>query len=289
MDQNKANINHKEKWTTIIDTKKSFSFERIQELFKYKDLILLFIKRDFTTYYKQTILGPIWYILQPLLNTIVFTIVFGNFAKIPTDEIPPFLFYLAGSVVWSYFSTCVNSTGNTFKTNSQIFEKVYFPRIVMPISNIIFSMLQFGIQFLFFLCFLLYFYYSGVEIILDYKVFLIILLLFHLAILSLGVGALISSLCSKYKDLSLAIGFGIQLWMFATPIVYPLSVIPENFHFLISLNPVTSIVESFRHIFLGNSSISFEIYSTSIIVTLFIFLMGLFSFIKVEKNFIDTV
>ena len=273
----------------IIEPSKNFALKNLLEVFNFKDLIFLFIKRDFTVFYKQTILGPLWYVIQPLLNTIVFTIIFGNFAKIPTDGVAPFLFYLAGNVVWSYFSSCVNNTGNTFITNYQIFSKVYFPRIIIPLSNIIFSMLQFFTQFILFLLFLAYFKSKGADINLNLNILYVPLLLLHLAILSLGVGTLISALCSKYRDLSLAIGFGIQLWMFATPIIYPLSTIPEKYLFLISLNPVTSIVESFRFIFLGNNSISLEIILTSIVITLIIFILGILSFQKVEKNFIDTV
>ncbi len=274
---------------TIIEPNKNFALKNLLEVFNFKDLIFLFIKRDFTVFYKQTILGPLWYIIQPLLNTIVFTIIFGNFAKIPTDGVTPFLFYLAGNVVWSYFSSCVNNTGNTFITNYQIFSKVYFPRIVIPLSNIIFSMLQFFTQFILFLLFLAYFKSKGADINLTLNILYVPLLLLHLAVLSLGVGTLISALCSKYRDLSLAIGFGIQLWMFATPIIYPLSTVPEKYQFLISLNPVTSIVESFRFIFLGNNSISLEIILTSIVTTVIIFILGILSFQKVEKNFIDTV
>lgn len=273
----------------IIKPSKNFAFKNLLEIFNFKDLIFLFIKRDFTVFYKQTILGPLWYVIQPLANTIVFTIIFGNFAKIPTDGVAPFLFYLAGNVVWSYFSSCVNNTGNTFITNYQIFSKVYFPRIILPLSNIIFSMLQFFTQFILFLLFLVYFKSKGADINLNLNVLYVPLLLLHLAILSLGVGALISALCSKYRDLSLAIGFGIQLWMFATPIIYPLSTVPEKYQFLISLNPVTSIVESFRFIFLGNNSISLQIILTSIFITIIIFILGILSFQKVEKNFIDTV
>jgi len=274
---------------TIIEPNKNFAFKNLLEVINFKDLIFLFIKRDFTVFYKQTILGPLWYIIQPLLNTIVFTIIFGSFAKIPTDGVAPFLFYLAGNVVWSYFSTCVNNTGNTFTTNYQIFSKVYFPRIIIPLSNIIFSMLQFFIQFTLFLLFLAFFKSQGADINLNFNVLYVPLLLLHLAVLSLGVGTLISALCSKYRDLSLAIGFGIQLWMFATPIIYPLSTVPEKYQFLSSLNPVTSIVESFRFIFLGDNSISLEIILISIFTTIIILILGISSFQKVEKNFIDTV
>tara|TARA_B100000287_G_C20616366_1_gene774184 strand:+ start:762 stop:1631 length:870 start_codon:yes stop_codon:yes gene_type:complete len=281
---------HLENWDIVIKPQKNLLLlNNFKELIKYKDLIYLLIKRDFTTYYKQTILGPLWYILQPLLNTIVFTVIFGNFAKIPTDGIPPFLFYLAGSVVWSYFSTCVQLTGNIFVTNSSLFSKVYFPRMTIPFANIVFSLVQFLIQFTFFSAFLIYFSLNDFDFNLKPNILYTPLIIFHLAILCFGVGTLLSSLCSKYRDLSFVIGFGIQLWMFATPIVYPLSVVPEKYHLLMSLNPMTSIVECFRYIYLGTSSVDIKVISTSIIVTLLFLFFGTKLFQKVEKNFIDTV
>ncbi len=283
-------VDKKVSWDTVITPNSSTKLRDISEIIKYKDLIALLIKRDFTTYYKQTILGPLWYIIQPLLNTLVFTVIFGNFAKIPTDGVPPFIFYLAGSVVWSYFSTCVTTTSNVFVTNASLFSKVYFPRLCIPIANIIFSLMQFLIQFTFFLAFLTYFIFSGSEIEINFKyIFFTPILIFYLAIISFAVGSFISALCSKYRDLSLAIGFGIQLWMFATPIVYPLSVVPENYQFLISLNPVTFIVESFRFLYLGSGTVNLEIFLSSLSSTIIILFLGLYFFKKVEKTFIDTV
>lgn len=283
-------VDKKVSWDTVITPNSSSKLRDISEIIKYKDLIALLIKRDFTTYYKQTILGPLWYIIQPLLNTLVFTVIFGNFAKIPTDGVPPFIFYLAGSVVWSYFSTCVTTTSNVFVTNASLFSKVYFPRLCIPIANIIFSLMQFLIQFTFFLAFLTYFIFSGSEIEINFKyIFFTPILIFYLAIISFAVGSFISALCSKYRDLSLAIGFGIQLWMFATPIVYPLSVVPENYQFLISLNPVTFIVESFRFLYLGSGTVNLEIFLSSLSSTIIILFLGLYFFKKVEKTFIDTV
>lgn len=283
-------VDKKISWDTVITPNSSSKLRDISEIIKYKDLIALLIKRDFTTYYKQTILGPLWYIVQPLLNTLVFTVIFGNFAKIPTDGVPPFIFYLAGSVVWSYFSTCVTATSNVFVTNASLFSKVYFPRLCIPIANIIFSLMQFLIQFTFFLAFLTYFIFSGSDIEINFKyIFFTPILIFYLAIISFAVGSFISALCSKYRDLSLAIGFGIQLWMFATPIVYPLSVVPENYQFLISLNPVTFIVESFRFLYLGSGTVNLEIFLSGLSSTMIILFLGLYFFKKVEKTFIDTV
>lgn len=283
-------VDKKISWDTVITPNSSSNLRDISEIIKYKDLIALLIKRDFTTYYKQTILGPLWYIIQPLLNTLVFTVIFGNFAKIPTDGVPPFIFYLAGSVVWSYFSTCVTTTSNVFVTNASLFSKVYFPRLCVPIANVIFSLMQFLIQFTLFLAFLIYFIFSGSEIEINFKYIIFTpILIFYLAIISFAVGSFISALCSKYRDLSLAIGFGIQLWMFATPIVYPLSVVPENYQFLASLNPVTFIVESFRFLYLGSGTVNLEIFLLGLLSTIIILFLGLYFFKKVEKTFIDTV
>tara|TARA_B100000029_G_C17565148_1_gene954789 strand:- start:359 stop:1210 length:852 start_codon:yes stop_codon:yes gene_type:complete len=281
--------NKKKNWDIIIRPKNNFFQINFLEIYKYRDLIKMFVIRDFVTFYKQTILGPLWYVIQPLINTIVFTIIFGNLAKISTDGVPPFLFYLAGNVVWSYFAVCLTTTSNTFIANADIFGKVYFPRLTVPIANVIISLLQFLLQFIFFLAFLIYFYFRGVEINIGFTVMLLPLILFQMAILGLGVGILIASLTTKYKDLTFLMTFGVQLWMFATPVVYPLSIVPENYRIFIILNPMTSIVEIFKKIFLGQSSIELHHVLISIIITLFIFFLGLFNFGKMEKNFMDTI
>lgn len=281
--------NKSENWDFVIKPKSKWFDINLGELYRYRDLIYLFVKRDFVTYYKQTILGPLWYIIQPLVNTIVFTIIFGNIAKISTDGLPPFLFYMAGTVAWSYFATCLNATSNTFVTNVEIFEKVYFPRLVMPIAAVIISLLQFFIQFIFFLLFLFYFIINGVHIEFNLLFLLTPFLLIQMAVLSLGVGILISSLTAKYRDLTFAMTFGVQLWMYATPIVYPLSIVPEKYRILCVLNPMTSIVESFRAMYLGVSSIQLIHIVISIIITILFFLIGIILFNRIEKNFVDTV
>ena len=281
--------NKSENWDFIIKPKSKWFDINFAELYRYRDLIYLFVKRDFVTYYKQTILGPLWYIIQPLVNTIVFTIIFGNIAKISTDGIPPFLFYMAGTVAWSYFATCLNATSNTFVAHVEIFEKVYFPRLVMPIAAVIISLLQFLIQFIIFLLFLFYFIKIGVEIKLNYLFLFTPLLLIQMAFLSLGVGILISSLTAKYRDLTFAMTFGVQLWMYATPIVYPLSIVPEKYQILCALNPMTSIVESFRAMYFGVSSIQLTHIIISITATILFFVIGIILFNRVEKNFVDTV
>ena len=284
------NRNKNLNWDLIISSKKGWFDLNLKEVFQYIDLIFLFVKRDFVTFYKQTILGPLWYIIQPLAHTIVFTIIFGKVAKISTDGISPFLFYLSGTVVWSYFSSSVTLTADTFTKNADIFGKVYFPRLVIPISNVIVSLFQFGIQFSIFLFFLIYYNFQGEILNTNFTNLLFLpLVLLQLVILSLGVGILLSALTAKYRDLTFALSFGLQLWMFATPIVYPLSIVPEKYKIISALNPVTSIVELFRGTFLGVNSIEISHILISLGVTLIIFLSGLFLFSKIEQNFMDTV
>ncbi len=282
-------MNSEDKWDKIIDSKSSFISFNLLEIIKYKDLIYLLVKRDFVTYYKQTILGPLWYIIQPLVNTLVFTIIFGKVAKISTDEIPPFLFYMCGTVAWTYFATCLSQTSNTFVSNKDLFGKVYFPRIVVPISVILISLLQFLIQLSIFISFLIYYKINGSSVNPNLNIIYIPLVLIQLGILSLGFGILISSLTTKYKDLTFVMTFFIQIWMFATPVVYPLSIIPENYKLLAYLNPMTSVIEIFRGCFLGTSSIDFNGIIISLAITLVVFFVGFFYFNKVEKSFMDTV
>jgi lipopolysaccharide transport system permease protein len=281
--------NNLDKWDTVISPKRDLIYFNFREIFKYRDLIFLFIKRDFVTFYKQTILGPLWYIIQPLINAIVFTIIFGNLAKIPTEGVPPFIFYLAGNIIWGYFAICLNSTSNTFVRNSDIFGKVYFPRITIPISNIFIGMLQFFVQFIVFVCFLIYFYFSGSSINIDFTLIFIPLLLFQVAITGLGFGLMISSLTSKYRDLTFVMSFGVQLWMYATPIVYPLSLVSEKYRILFCLNPMTSVVESFRYIFFKESVIKLEYIFISIFISILVLILGMIFFNKTEKSFLDTV
>ena len=276
-------------WDLIISSERKLFEFKFYEIFQYLNVIQMFVKRDFVVYYKQTLLGPLWYIIQPLVNTLVFAIIFGKVAKISTEGIPPYLFYLAGNICWAYFSICLTSTSSTFLTNSNIFGKVYFPRLTVPIANVIISLLQFSIQFFVFLLFIIYFSIYGYEIEITLKFLLIPFLLLQMALLSLGFGILISSLTTKYRDLTFVMTFGVQLWMFATPIVYPLSIVPENYRFWIALNPMTSVVELFRDVFFQNSSITSLHIFMSIITTIIIFLIGVINFNRMEKNFMDTI
>ena len=278
-----------ESWDLVIKPKSGWFNIPFVEIFRYRYLILMFVKRDFVTFYKQTILGPLWYIIQPLVNSVIFTIIFGKVAKIPTDGIPPFLFYMAGTVVWGYFSTCLTQTSNTFVTNQEIFGKVYFPRMTVPISIVITGLFQFLIQFVIFLGFLYFYWYQGAEVYLTTTVFALPLILIQMGVLGLGVGILISSLVTKYRDLTFAMTFAVQIWMYITPVVYPLTEVPERYRNLYVLNPMVSIVETFREAFLGVSSIEPKHVVISVFVTLCIFITGVILFSRIEKTFMDTV
>ena len=278
-----------EAWDFIIKPKSGWFNISLGEIYKYRDLIFMFVKRDFVTFYKQTILGPLWYIIQPLVNSVIFTIIFGKLAKIPTDGIPPFLFYMAGTVAWGYFANCLTQTSNTFVTNREIFGKVYFPRMTVPISVVITGLFQFLIQFVIFIGFLLYYWHQGVEVLPTIMVFTLPLILLQMAILGLGMGILVSSLVTKYRDLTFAMTFAVQIWMYLTPIVYPLTQVPEHYRNFYVLNPMVSIVESFRGAFLGVSSIELHHILISVLVTMVIFIIGVILFSRIEKTFMDTV
>ena len=276
-------------WSFIIQPKTNLFETNFREIIKYRDLIKMFVKRDFVTFYKQTILGTVWYVIQPIVNTIVFTFIFGKIAKIPSDGIPHFIFYLCGTVTWTYFANCINSTSNTFVNNAQLFSKVYFPRITLPIASVISNLIQLLIQLLIFVFFYFYYLKMGANFTPTANILFLPLVIIQMAILGLGFGILISSLTSKYRDLTFVMTFFVQIWMFATPIVYPLSAVPEKYKLLYSLNPMTSVVEIFREAFFGVSSIEpYQIF-VSLFITLFILFFGLIFFNKIEKTFIDTV
>jgi lipopolysaccharide transport system permease protein len=278
-----------DKWDLIIEPQRRWWDLRFGELWRYRDLIWLFVWRDFVAYYKQTILGPLWYLIQPILTTVVFSVIFGNIAKLSTDGLPPFLFYLAGNTVWGYFSSCLTSTSNTFSTNAAIFGKVYFPRLSIPISIILSNLMSFGIRLGVFLCFLVYFELAGSEIHPNFWILLLPILLLIMAGLGLGFGILISSLTTKYRDLQQLVGFGVQLLMYATPVIYPFSTIQGPARLLILANPMTPVVEIFRLAFLGTSSLNpiYLIYSA--VCVLIVFIIGVLVFNHVEATFMDTV
>jgi len=276
-------------WTLEIKPKRHLLDINLKELWQYKDLIFLFVRRDFVAKYKQTILGPLWFLIQPLLTTIMFTVVFGNIAGISTDGLPKMLFYLTGITAWNYFAESFKATSNTFVTNAAIFGKVYFPRLTMPISIVISGLIQFGIQFLFLLGFMVYFAIVGADFSPNIYVLLIPVLIFIMAGLGLGFGIIISSLTTKYRDLTNLVSFGVQLWMYASPIIYPLSEIPEKYKFAIIANPVSPIIETFRFALLGKGSFDFMYLLYSFVFMVVVLGVGIVLFNKVEQSFMDTV
>ncbi len=278
-----------EKFTTVIQPKNGWFELNLKELFKYKDLIILFVKRNFTSQYKQTILGPAWAIIQPFVTTVIFTLVFGNIAGLAPAGVPTFLFYLSANIIWQYFSGCLTMTSSTFTANAAILGKVYFPRLVMPISSVISQLIPFAIQLVFFLIFWVYYLVvpSGVEP--NLYILLFPLIIIQLAMLGLGFGVIISACTTKYRDLAMAVGFGTQLWMYATPIAYDISIIPEKYLSLYMLNPVTPAVMAMRYAFLGTGYYNLKYYLISWIVTIVVLFIGVVLFSRIEKTFADTV
>lgn len=256
---------------------------------EYKDLFFLLIKRDFIAFYKQTILGPLWFFIQPILTMIVFSFVFGKVGNISTNNLPKPLFYLPGIICWNYFAECILKNSTVFRDNANLFSKVYFPRIILPMSIVFSSMIRFFIQLFLFIVILIIYSFKGFQIHLSFAVLLIPYLLILMAALGQGLGLIISSLTTKYRDLALLVNFGVQLLMFSTTVTYPLSAAPNNFKFLIELNPMTTILETFRYAFLGQGTFSITAILYTTIATIIIFLLGIILFNKVEKNFIDTI
>jgi lipopolysaccharide transport system permease protein len=282
--QENRSINEIKPQSSLIDLK-------MKEVWRYRDLVSMFVKRDIVTIYKQTILGPLWYLIQPILTTIVFTVIFGRVAKISTDGLPPILFYLAGVTAWNFFAESFKNTSDTFKKNENIFGKVYFPRVVMPLSIVISGLLKFGIQFILFVSVILFYVFArGADIHVQWElVWLLPVLLIIMGFLGLGFGMIISSMTTKYRDLKFLIQFGIQLLMYATPVIYPISTIPEKYKWLIMANPVSSIVETFRYVMLGEGTFEWSgiLYSMVFMVVLMFFALVIFN--RTEKNFMDTV
>lgn len=276
-------------WTEVIRPKRTWYDINLSEVWKYRDLVLIFVRRDFVAGYKQTILGPLWYIFQPLLTTIVFTIIFDKFAHISTNATPSVIFYMTGITAWNYFASCITKTSGTFINNAGIFGKVYFPRLTVPVSIVISNLITFGIQFLFMMGFWVYYYLIGANIYITPYIFLIPVLLLLTALMGLGFGIIISSLTTKYKDLQFVVNFGVQLLMYATPIIYPLSSIPDKYKIIIMINPMTSIIETFKYALLGRGTFSWEMLGYSGIFSLVILIIGLLLFNKIEQRFIDTI
>lgn len=278
-----------QKWTTIIKPKTGWFDVNLKEVVQYRDLIFLFVKRNFAVEYKQTILGPLWFIINPLLTTIISTLVFGGIAGIETDGVPYFLFYLTGYTIWNYFSICISQTSNTFSTNAAIFGKVYFPRLTMPIATVIYSLVKMGIIFVMALIGMLIYWVRGTVIHPNLYMLLIPVFIVQTAILGLGFGIIISSLTTKYRDLTIVVGFGVQLWMYITPIVYPASRMSGLLGTLIWLNPVTPLVNNFRYALLGSGWFEWGYWGISILTSFVVLCIGVMIFSRVEKTFMDTI
>lgn len=274
---------------TYINAKSKLFSVNFRELLKYRDLIWLMVKRDLVNSYKQTVLGPIWIIINPLLSTSVFTIIFDVIAGISTDGVPPFLFYMAGNVLWSFFSECLNRASSTFLSNAHIFGKVYFPRLVMPVAGIIFNFINFVVQLSVFVILVVIFTLIGSNVHPNWLLALTPVLVLQTALLGTGIGLIVSSITTKYRDLKILVTFGVSLLMYITPVVYPVSKVPESFRWLMLCNPVAPIVETFRCAFLGSGEFHWVFWLLSLAVTMVVVFIGILVFNKVEKNFIDTV
>ena len=274
---------------TVVSAKRGLLNLNLRALWKYRDLVFLFVKRDLKNVYKQTVLGPLWIILNSFLSTFVFTVIFGIIANISTDGIPQFLFYMSGNILWSYFSSCFNRASSTFLSNARIFGKVYFPRLVMPLSGIIYNSITFIVQFVMFAILVAVYAFNGANVHPNILVLVLPVLIIHTALLGTGTGLIISSLTTKYRDLNVLVSFGLTLWRYITPIVYPVSQISDSFRWIMLLNPVAPIVETFRYAFLGNGSFEWFFLLISAAVTVVVLIVGMIVFNQVEKNFIDTV
>ncbi|MGK0375209.1 MAG: lipopolysaccharide transport system permease protein [Arenicella sp.] len=277
-----------EEWTQEITAQRGLLSLPLKEIWRYRDLLLLFVKRDFVAFYKQTVLGPLWFIIQPVLTTLMFTLVFGNIAGLSTDGLPDILFYLAGVTVWGYFSECLTKTSTTFSDNAHLFGKIYFPRMISPLAVIASNLMKFGIQFCIFLAVVLFYWMKG-AIQPNSSVLLLPYLILLMAAISLGIGLIFSSMTAKYRDLRFLLSFGVQLLMYATPVIYPMSAIPAKYAAYIQLNPITPIIEMFRYSFLGvGDASSAGILYASIFAAL-VLSLGMIIFNRVEVNFMDSV
>ena len=284
--------NEQEDWLFVIKPKNKFLSLNLKEVWQYRDLLFLFVKRDIITVYKQTVLGPLWYLIQPLFTSLTFTIIFNNVAGISTGSVPPFLFNLAGITVWNYFTACLNGTSDTFKANANVFGKVYFPRIITPLSIVISNLIKFGIQFLIFIAFYIFYYLKGVNLILNGFAVFFPFLIITMGILGLGLGMLISSMITKYRDFSYLVSFGIQLLMYLSAVMYPMELVKNKlpkYGWIVEYNPLACIIETSRYILLnvGEVSVLGLVYTVS--VAIIIFFIGLLTFNRTEKSFIDTV
>ena len=277
-----------QEWDAVIEAKHSLFAINFKELWHYRDLLVLFVRRDFVTVYKQTILGPLWFFIQPILTTITFTIIFGNVAQLSTDGAPKVVFYMAGITLWNYFSTCLTAVSGVFNTNAGIFGKVYFPRLIMPLTIVISNLMKFGVQFLLFLCFVSYFLVQE-QIHPNLWVLALPLVIVLMALIAMGIGLMLSSMTTKYKDLNQLISFGMQLFMYATPVIYPSSAIPPAYQWVVNLNPLVSLFDYMRFAFLGVGSFTLSDFIFPTVFSVVILFFGILVFNKVQKTFMDTV
>ncbi len=280
-----------EGWSEVIAPRRHWFDLRLNELWRYRDLLFLFVKRDFTAQYRQTILGPLWHIIQPVFTTLMFLVLFTKIAKIPTDNLPHILFYMSSITIWNFFAGSLNSTAATFTSNAGIFGKVYFPRLIMPLSTVVSGMVRFGIQFCLLICFVAYYAITGIyEISFGWHILLFPFIVLIMAAMGLGLGIIISSLTTKYRDLNILISFGVSLLMYVTPVAYPISFLQKSsFREFIEWNPLSALVEGFRYSLFGQGTFDIFFFTYSIIFTIIALTAGVLIFNKVERSFMDTV
>lgn len=276
-------------WTTVIKAKNSWFDINLKELLQYKDLIFLFVKRNYTSRYKQTILGPLWLVVNPLITTILYSIIFGNIAGLSAEGVPQVTFYLASNAIWSFFASCLNQTATTFTANADIFGKIYFPRLTTPISTVITSMLDIVIQLGLLLIIMVVYRIGGCHFEVGAELLLVPVLIIQVALLALGFGIIVSSLTTKYRDLAILVTFGVQLWMYASPVVYTMAIVPDKYKNIYLLNPMAPIITMFRHAVLGVEAAPYTMWGVSWIATIIVLAIGVIIFNKIEKSFMDTV
>jgi lipopolysaccharide transport system permease protein len=276
-------------WDIVIEGHTSLFDLKFSDVWHYRDLLMLFVRRDFVSFYKQTVLGPLWFFIQPLFTTIVYTFVFGKLAGISTDGLPQPLFYLAGITAWNYFADCLTKTSTVFRDNVNIFGRVYFPRLIMPLSIVASNLVRFGVQMLLFIAMMGYYALQGAAFAPTWALLLFPVWVLMMAMLGLGLGTIITAMTTKYRDLTFLVGFGVQLLMYATTVIYPLSAAPAKYRIFIELNPMTGIIEAFRYSFLGKGEFSVWSIGYSALITLIVLLLGIVVFNKTEKNFVDTI
>jgi len=288
-ERQKRDSNYDNKWDVVIKPAHSAFEFQLKAIWEYRDLLYLFVKRDFVSFYKQTIFGPLWFFLQPIFTTLIFTFVFSGLAKIKTNDVPPPLFYLAGTIAWSYFSECLLKTSTVFRDNVNIFGKVYFPRLILPISIVISNLLKFVVQFALFVFVYVWFLLKGRDISPNICIFLLPLIIIAIASLGLGLGLMVTALTTKYRDLIFVVTFGVQLLMYASPVIYPLSEAPVKFQFYINLNPLSGLLEMFRYGLLGGGQAEWGAFAYSIGLSFAVLVLGIFAFNKAERSFVDTI